>query len=162
MLNLVLIVVVIAAALALLAALRLRATGIGYRRGAFRSRPLMTDNELEFFARLEAALPDFKVFSQVAMSGVLDVTLPPNHPAYWRARSAFDRKRIDYVVCTRSGKRLIAVVELDDRSHDSKHRQDAERDAMLAGAGIRTVRFPSHPRPGPKEIRAAVLGRRAA
>lgn len=162
MLNLVLIALVIAAALALLSALRRRTGGIGYRRGLFRSRPLMTDNELEFFARLEAALPDCKVFSQVAMSGLLDVALPSNHPAYWRARSAFDRKRIDYVVCARGGSPLIAVVELDDRSHDSKRRQDAERDAMLAGAGIRTVRFPSHPRPSAKEIRAAVLGRRAA
>lgn len=162
MLNLVLITVMVAAALALLAALRNRAGGIGSRRGLFHSRPLMTDNELEFFSRLEEALPDCKVFSQVAMSGVLDVTLPSSHPAYWRARSAFDRKRIDYVVYTRSVTRLIAVVELDDRSHESKRRQDSERDAMLAGAGIRTVRFPSHPRPSAKEIRAAVLGRGSA
>jgi len=151
-----------AAILVLLVALCARPDGIGCRRGLFRSRPLMTDNELEFFARLEKALPECTVFSQVAMSGVLDVTLPSSHPAYWRARSTFDRKRIDYVVCSRGGKRLIAVVELDDKSHTSKHRQDAERDAMLAGAGIRTVRFPSHPRPSAREIRAMVLGRRAA
>ncbi len=130
------------------------------RRELFRSRPLMTDNEIEFFARLEKALPDCKVFSQVAMSGVLDVTLPKTHQAYWRVRSAFDRKRMDYVVCTREGAHLIAVVELDDRTHDPQ--KDANRDAMLASAGIRTVRFPSHPRPSAMEIRAEVLGRRAA
>ena len=135
----------------------------GVRRGrVYRARPLMTDNELEFFARLEQALPDCKVFTQVAMSGLLDVTLPSSHPHYWRARAAFDRKRIDYVVCTRNGNRLIAVVELDDRSHDSKRRQDAARDQMLASAGIRTVRFPSYPRPSQKEIRAEVLGHRRA
>ena len=74
--------------------------------------------------------------------------------------SAFDRKRMDYVVCTREGAHLIAVVELDDRTHDPQ--KDANRDAMLASAGIRTVRFPSHPRPSAMEIRAEVLGRRAA
>ena len=132
------------------------------RRPVFLARPLMTDNELEFLGRLEEALPDCKVFSQVAMSGLLDVTLPSSHPDYWRARSAFDRKRIDYVVCTRTGGHLIAVVELDDRSHEPKRRQDASRDELLASAGIRTVRFPSHPRPSPKEIRAEVLGRRRA
>ena len=133
------------------------------RRAVFRAKPLMTDNELEFFARLEEALPDCKIFSQVAMSGLLDVALSSSHPDYWRARSAFDRKRIDYVVCTRTGGRLIAVVELDDRSHELKRRQDASRDEMLASAGIRTVRFASHPRPSPKEIRAEVLsGRRVA
>ncbi|MHB1539709.1 MAG: DUF2726 domain-containing protein [Steroidobacteraceae bacterium] len=166
MLSLVLMTVAIAAALALFTALlntlRPRARGFGPRRATFCSRPLMTDNELEFFGRLEEALPDCKVFSQVAMSGILDVTLPSSHPAYWRARSAFDRKRMDYVVCTSGGKRLITVVELDDRTHDSKRQQDAARDAMLADAGIRTVRFPSHPRPSAREIRAAVLGWRAA
>lgn len=131
-----------------------------WHRPAYRARPLMTANELEFFARLEEALPDYKIFSQVAMSGLLDVSLPSTHPEYWRARSAFDRKRIDYVVCTRTGEHLIAVVELDDRSHDSKRRQDAARDEMLASAGIRTVRFPSYPRPSRKEIRAEVLGHR--
>ena len=158
MLNLVLMTVLGAAALAFLTAL----FSHRHRPTLFCSRPLMTPNEIEFFARLERALPDFKVFSQVAMSGVLDVTLPSSHPAYWRTRSAFDRKRMDYVVCARGGEQLIAVVELDDKSHDSRRRQDAERDAMLAQAGIRTVRFPSYPRPSVKEIRGRVLGHWAA
>lgn len=163
MFALVLLATIVAAALiALVKLLWLDSRAGGRRRGIFRARQLMTDNEIEFFARLKAALPDCAIFSQVAMSAVLDVTLPQNHREYWPTRSKFDRKRMDYVVCTSDGKRLIAVVELDDKSHESKRAQDAERDAMLARVGIRTVRFPSYPRPHPREIRAVVLGRAAA
>ncbi len=155
-------VVPVAAAFVLAVLWRKSPGGWGARIAPFTSRPLMTDNELEFFARLKKALPECTIFSQVAMSGILDVTLQKGDPAYWSARSQFDRKRIDYVVCTRGAERLIAVVELDDRSHDGKRDEDAKRDAMLATAGIRTVRFPSSPRPDERQIRDRVLGRHAA
>jgi len=152
------VLLIVSLVLLLLAVLGPVAHGKNDRGALYRSRSLMTENEREFFSRLEAALPEFRVFSQVAMSGVLDVTLPPRHPAYWRARSAFDKKRMDYLVCTRGDFRIVAAVELDDRSHASKKAQDAKRDAMLASAGIRTVRFPSHPRPDAKQIRELILG----
>ena len=155
-------VVPVAAAFVLAVLWRKSPSGWGARIAPFTSRPLMTDNELEFFARLKKALPECTIFSQVAMSGVLDVTLRKGEPGYWEARSKFDRKRMDYVVCTSGGERVIAVVELDDRSHGGKRGEDAKRDAMLAKVGIRTVRFPSSPRPDGTQIRDRVLGRQAA
>ncbi len=161
MVSLVFIAPVVAALV--LAALWRRVPGwLGVRMAPFTSRPLMTDNEIEFFGRLRKALPEYTIFSQVAMSGVLDVTLRKGEPGYWEARSKFDRKRMDYVVCTSGGERVIAVVELDDRSHGGKRGEDAKRDAMLAKVGIRTVRFPSSPRPDGRQIRDRVLGRHAA
>jgi hypothetical protein len=161
MLSLVFIIP-IAAALALAALRRRSQDGYRARIAPFTSRPLMTSNEIEFFSRLRRALPECVIFSQVSMSALIDVTLPASDPDYLRARDAFNRKRLDYVVCTRGGERVIAVVELDDRSHDPKRGEDAKRDGILATAGIRTVRFPSSPRPNERQIRDQVLGRHTA
>jgi very-short-patch-repair endonuclease len=50
---------------------------------------------------------------------------------------------------------LVAIVELDDRTHNRV--ADAERDAFVASAGIRTLRFESRNKPTVEQIRAAVF-----
>jgi len=65
------------------------------------------------------------------------------------------QQRVDYVVCTTTGE-LVAVIELDDRTHSSA--KDQLRDARLEQAGIRTVRFQSRTKPTPAAIRIAVCG----
>jgi len=121
------------------------------------SRNLMTENEKEFYARLKAALPDFEVVPQVAMSALLDVSLPEMHPDYWKMRKEFSQKTVDYVVCRPKTMDVVAVVELDDRTHDTKQDKDAARDKMLANAGVRTIRWDSRAKPGADEIRTKVV-----
>jgi hypothetical protein len=120
------------------------------------SRDVMTENEKEFFTRLKGALPDFEVVPQVAMSALLDVSLPETHPQYWDMRKTFSQKTVDYVVLHKKTMKVLTVVELDDRTHDVKQDKDAERDAMLAKAGIKTIRWDSRAKPAPAEIRAKV------
>jgi len=69
------------------------------------------------------------------------------------------RKRIDYVIYT-DKLELLCVVELDDRTH--KANRDAERDTMLASAGIQTVRWQSKNKPSVEEIKAKFDYLRAA
>ena len=64
------------------------------------------------------------------------------------------QQRIDYVVCNKRCE-VVAVVELDDRTHSRA--KDKVRDERLAGAGIRTVRFQARQKPAADAIRAAVL-----
>jgi len=152
--------VVLVVALLLLTATLVSSRRAKRNKSLFVARQIMTDNEIEFFTRLEKALPEYRIFSQVAMSGILDTTLPKDHHSYWSIRNLFDRKRIDYVLCTKDLKKIVAVIELDDRTHESKYDQDEKRDKMLACAGIRTVRFPSTHRPSPAKIRDKVIGSR--
>jgi hypothetical protein len=120
------------------------------------AKPLLTANELEFYARLRQALPDQVVLCQVAMGAFLqpEARTPQQH--YLRVRSRFAQKISDFVVCDPTDMRIRVVIELDDRTHDD--RRDAARDAMLAQAGIDTLRFSSRQKPGIAAIRSAVAG----
>jgi len=60
----------------------------------------------------------------------------------------------DYVVCNKRCE-VVAVVELDDRSHSKV--KDKVRDGRLEQGGYRTVRFQSRQKPPAIAIRAAVL-----
>ncbi len=53
------------------------------------------------------------------------------------------RERIvcDFLLEDRASGAIIAIVELDDRTHNA--RQDAERDRMTARAGYTTIRLPA-------------------
>lgn len=122
------------------------------RPPSFTSRALMTPNEIEFFGRLRDALPEHYIFPQVAMSAVLDPLAKGN--AGYADFLRIAQKRIDYGVFTREFQ-LVAIVELDDRSHSRV--KDLQRDGFVASAGIRTVRFQSSRRPNREQIRQAVL-----
>lgn len=124
------------------------------RAGAYRARKLMTENELEFFGRLVSALPDHYVFPQVAMSALLEAASSDRKKSH-SDRLRIAQQRADYIVCTRSCD-LVAVIELDDRTHSST--KDQLRDSRLAQAGIRTVRFQSRSKPTANAIRLEIVG----
>lgn len=119
-----------------------------------RAKSLMTGNEREFCGRLRRALgPRYDVVPQVAMGALIDVALPRTHPQFWPTVERFSRKIVDFVVCERGSMRVVAVVELDDRTHDAE--RDRQRDALMLEAGIRTLRWDSRSKPSELEIAQA-------
>lgn len=114
----------------------------------------MTDNELEFFGRLVAALPDHYVFPQVAMTALLEAASSDKKKSH-SDRLRIAQQRADYVVCTKNCD-LVAVIELDDKTHSSA--KDQLRDSRLEQGGIRTVRFQSRTKPTADAIRVAIIG----
>ena len=117
-----------------------------------KARALLTGNEQEFYQRLRRALPALNVLPQVGMSALVDVALSPLHPKFWEVRRVFAMKTIDYVVCRPKDMSVVAVVELDDRSHDEKKSKDRMRDAMLSSVGIVTIRWDSRAKPSVDQI----------
>lgn len=114
--------------------------------------PILTENEVEFFGRLRRALPHLNVFPQVCMAGVI---LPneKSRKRWGRAFSQVSSKRIDFTICY-ADLTVKCVIELDDRTHDKV--KDAKRDAMLASAGIRTIRYESRSKPSEARIHTDV------
>ena len=108
--------------------------------------------EQQLYHRLLRAFPEHVVLSQVALSQLVGVKKGPHFRAVW---NRYNRLVADFVFCTKDF-RTVAVLELDDRSHDSPQRQDADRRkaAVLAAAGIPLHRLNVNPLPDESELRA--------
>ena len=119
-------------------------------------KALMTANEKEFMGRLEKALPEYHIMAQVSMGALMDVA-PGSTARPDKARWSFASKIVDYVICSRDRKEVIALVELDDRTHDNKRGKDAYRDSLTAQAGYPTIRWDSRKKPSIPQIRQTVL-----
>ncbi len=143
------ILLVVAMAVATLAALKTAKR----HEATYRARQPMTDNELEFFGRLVKAVPEHFIFPQVAMSAILQTTETDRKKAYGdHLRIA--QQRVDYLVCRADGS-IVAVVELDDKTHQAA--KDKVRDERLHQAGIRTLRFESRRKPAVPALRDALI-----
>lgn len=119
----------------------------------FVRKRLLTDNEARVLRFLETALPGHRVMTQVAMGALLDAGETDRKRAR-ATRNRFAQKIVDFAIVTRDTTEVIALVELDDRTH--RPAKDVKRDAMTAEAGYRTIRIPSRPRPTDASVRAAV------
>lgn len=108
------------------------------KRYNYRAIPIMSPTEVKFFRQLEEALPALWIFPQVGFSALLQPKATGKE--YWQAWGHMAQKRVDFALYDREMK-LLAVVELDDPSHDRRRESDRERDVMLEGVGIRVVRF---------------------
>ena len=93
----------------------------------------LTRNEQAMYFRLQGALPDIIVLSQVSFGAVLSARS-------MAVRNTFNGRRADFVICEKSFK-VVAIVELDDSSHDGNEARDEKRDAQLKNAGYRVLRY---------------------
>jgi very-short-patch-repair endonuclease len=121
-----------------------RAAKAKKRSPVVRAKRILTDNETEFYYRLQRALPHYHVLTQVSFAALLTSSMAQ--------RGFYSQKIADFVVCEPQTLKVLAVVELDDRTHNAE--RDAKRDNMLLSAGYRTLRFPSKRKPSEAEIAA--------
>lgn len=89
-----------------------------------------------------------------SLQGREDVNEPDEKGERWM--SAFGRisqKRIDYGIFS-DWMEMIAIVELDDKTHDPE--KDAVRDSYTKSAGIKTLRFESQEKPTVATLRKRI------
>lgn len=121
----------------------------------FYAKRLLTQPEQALYYRLVQALPEYLIFSQVQLSRILGVKQGYD---FWYWHNRINRMSADFVVC-RKDSSIVAVIELDDRTHLDPARQvaDAKKDKALTAAGLRIIRWPTHAMPDVAAIRATVL-----
>lgn len=107
------------------------------KQGKIEKTNPLTEREQAMYFRLTSALSAHIVLAQVAFGAMLKTTDTAT-------RNRFDRKRADFVICTKHFD-IVAVIELDDASHRGRATQDRERDALLERAGIKTLRYKNVP-----------------
>lgn len=89
------------------------------------------------YFRLVESFPELIVLAQVSFSALM-------YSTGTASRNKFDRKTADFVLCTKSFD-VVAVIELDDASHNGRAKEDGDRDALLTGIGYRVLRFKKTP-----------------
>jgi len=115
-------------------------------------KKVLTPVEQQLYHRLIRAFPDHVVLAQVAFSQLVGVKKGENFTAIW---NRYNRLTADFVLCTKDF-RTVAVLELDDRSHDNPSRMDADRRkaAICEAAGIPLHRLNVNPLPNETELRS--------
>lgn len=124
----------------------------------FEPMPLMTDSEVLFFHKLEQALPEYRIFSQVQLSRMIEPTEDVGKERqFWFNRVC--RQSVDFVLVDKDLQTVLLAIELDDWTHESqaRQRQDAKKDKALASAGIPIMRFHAEKMPSSQIIRHDVL-----
>lgn len=104
----------------------------------------MEQREQECFNRLTKSLaPDFLVFPQVAFSQIID-TEGGSKFDNEGLRRTMSQKVADFVIC-KTDLTMIAIIELDDRSHIGKEEKDKQRDSIIRQIGLMPLRIPRTP-----------------
>ena len=105
----------------------------------YAKKPLSQPEQILYF-RLVQALPEHIILAQVQLSQLLGVQKGHNFQT-WHNR--INRMSADFMVCNKDSS-IVAVIELDDATHQRKDRQvaDAKKDKALASAGVRIIRWP--------------------
>lgn len=107
---------------------------------------LFSKAEHSFFLVLKQALSDedYEIFAKVRVADILMPEKGLNRKNWNIAFYKISSKHFDYVLCDKDTLSVIAVIELDDKSHhQSKTRA---RDIFIEGAcetaGLKLLRFP--------------------
>lgn len=104
-----------------------------------RAAPLMTKRERIVCEMIERAVPHARIHAQVSMGAILRPATGLDRSRSTSVRNRFSSKRVDFVLEDRASGEIIAIVELDDRTHNRT--ADRQRDRMTARAGYLTIRL---------------------
>lgn len=124
----------------------------------FEVMPLMTDSEIIFFRKLQQALPEYLIFSQVQLSRMIEPSQEAgNERQFWFNRVC--RQSVDFVIVAADAKTILLAIELDDWTHQNRTRkkQDDKKDKALTSAGIAIMRFHAEKLPSVEVLRAEIL-----
>ena len=139
----------------------------GYRRSRATSAPwpfylkrLLTQPEQVLYHRLVKALPNHIVLAQVQVSRVLGVK-KGSRVHEWNNR--INRLSYDFVICDKAAT-VIAVIELDDKSHESERRRstDAKKNKATIDAKLKLVRWQVKSLPDEAIIQREIIQKDAA
>jgi hypothetical protein len=124
---------------------RFRKTRYPYRRRG----PLFSPAEARFFSALERAVDGrARIYAKVRLADLVSVRNGASGRRFWQAFNAIACKHVDYVLCDRQDHEVLCVIELDDRSHQRRDRQERDRfvDAAMRSAGIPIFHFTAQSR----------------
>ena len=152
----VLLLVVVVAVVAFLAFLKSKGQGgFGDQAWPFYAKKPLSQPEQVLYFRLVQALPEHIILAQVQLSRLLGVKKGNNYQAWF---NRINRMSADFVVCNKDSS-IVAVIELDDATHQKEDRQaaDAKKDKALASANVRVIRWQAKAIPDVANIQSTFM-----
>jgi hypothetical protein len=127
-----------------------------------RKQGILTDAELRFLPALEQAVAQLwpgptRIYAQVPMNKVLQVSRGLDNSARQRWHNQIDRRTFDFAI-TDDRTHVLACVELDDSSHDRPKRRDRDDfvNRACAAADVCLARIPGAAHYDPAAIAQAL------
>ena len=120
-------------------------------------RDLLSPAEASFYRVLQqAAGSGYHVFPKVNLADLIGVQPRTPKPNAWRSK--INRKHADYVLVKQDTLAALAVIELDDASHNtaSAKKRDDVKNQALAAAGLPLIRIKARKGYAVDEVRAAL------
>jgi very-short-patch-repair endonuclease len=119
----------------------------------FEKKKILTATEQKLYFTLCEALPNHCIFSQVQLSQLIQVKKGNDYKAWF---NRINRMSADFVITDKTFN-TVAVIELDDKSHEKPERIEADKkkDKALASAGIETIRWKVNEVPTADDIKKA-------
>lgn len=120
----------------------------------FYVKRLLSSPEQVLYYRLVSALPDYMVLAQVQVSRVLGIKKGFDFH-HWNNR--INRLSYDFVVCKKDAT-VLAAIELDDATHESKSRArtDEKKERATAAADLKLIRWHVKALPDQDAIRVTI------
>ncbi|WP_448568906.1 DUF2726 domain-containing protein [Thalassotalea ganghwensis] len=115
---------------------------ISYRQNG----PLFSPAERSFLGVLDSAVSEhYRIFGKVRVADVLSPQKGLNRKDWQIAFNRISAKHFDYVLCNKDSLDLVAVIELDDKSHNKKSvkKRDAFLNSICEMANLKLIRFPA-------------------
>lgn len=132
--------------------------GGGGRAYPYRKKlAVMSRNEQDFYrALLRASGSTYDVFGMVRMADLLEVDKGTPKRQTWQNR--INCKHIDFVLCDPRTQEAILAIEVDDRSHERRDRQDRDYfvDRAFDAAGLPLLRVRATRTYSAKELKRAI------
>ncbi|MCU7797282.1 MAG: DUF2726 domain-containing protein [Candidatus Thiodiazotropha sp. (ex Myrtea spinifera)] len=108
--------------------------------------PLFSKAERSFLGVLEQAITEeFRVLGKVRVADILSQEKGMNRCNWQKAFNKISAKHFDFVICNKADLSVMAVIELDDKSHNNQRRaaRDEVLDKACESAGLIIVHFPA-------------------
>lgn len=97
----------------------------------YKKKLLLTKNEWVFYKKLKPVCDkyDLHILSKIRFADLVEVKDSVDKKERIKYFNRISRKHIDFVLCKPENLQVVALIELDDKSHDNTNR--AERDSFV-------------------------------
>lgn len=138
----------------------LKLKGFGSQEHKYKKlNDLFSPAEKLFFDALEQAVGSkLRVFGKVRVADVLEPRVSRRSKSWITAFNKIGAKHFDYVLCHPKTLKVIAVVELDDKSHAKAARVSRDKflEAACLSAELKLIRFKAKAKYNPLDIQQQI------